>query len=116
VKEVQRIIKSPDSQTKYTYEVQVDPATGKQNVIESFTTTKKECALCGNYSVQVFHCEDCGAQVCANDARHHTWSYPVDQYGRPAFDTDKDNRTVDFVNKEKMLCKICYESKHKSEE
>lgn len=74
VKEVQRIVKTPDSETKYDYEIQVDPLTGNQKVVERFTTTKKECAMCGGYFAQVFKCEECKAQVCANDSRYHTWS------------------------------------------
>jgi hypothetical protein len=70
IKEVERVITSPDCETKLTYEVQVDRQTGKQKVIEKFTTSKKECGICGNYYTQLFECKDCGARMCASDLRH----------------------------------------------
>ena len=79
IKEVERIIGSPDSETKLNYEVQVDPRTGKQKVIEKFTTTKKECAICGGYFAQIFVSEYCKAQVCANDSRFHEFSYDLEE-------------------------------------
>ena len=84
VKHVERLIKTPNSETKLNYEIQVDPTTGQQKVVESFVTTKKECALCGGYFAQTFICADCRAQICANDMRYLNGTY---------------------VNK--ALCKIC---------
>jgi hypothetical protein len=60
IKEVERVITSPDSETKLTYEVQVDSQTGKQKVIEKFTTSKRECAMCGGYFAQLLTCAGCG--------------------------------------------------------
>jgi hypothetical protein len=81
VKEVERVIKSPDSETKFTYEVQVDPQTGKQKVIEKFTTTKQECGICGGYFAQLKICAECGARVCANDVRRHSLMFYEDSRG-----------------------------------
>jgi len=72
VKEVERIIKTPDSETKLTYQLQLDSKTGQQKVVENFTTTKCECAVCGGYFSHMEICEDCGARVCVNDTRRHS--------------------------------------------
>jgi len=81
VKQVERTIKTPNSETRLTHEVQVDPTTGQQKLIEKFTTTKKECAICNGYFSQLLTCSECGVQVCANDFRRvHIWSVERD-YG-----------------------------------
>jgi hypothetical protein len=74
VKEVERVIKSPDSETKITYDVQIDPLTGRQKVVERFTTTKQECALCSGYFSQLFTCADCGAHICLGDSREYYYA------------------------------------------
>jgi hypothetical protein len=104
VKEVERVIKTPDSETKLTYEVQVDPETGKHKVIEKFTTTKRECAICNGYFSQVVTCERCGAQVCASHIRHRSWDVSEDQYGNVTYDAGKiwSTRTVS-----KRMCVSC---------
>jgi hypothetical protein len=81
IKEVERVITSPDSETKLTYEVQVDPQTGKQRVIEKFTTTKRECAICGGYFAQLLTCSDCGVAVCAGDSRQQEYGEWVSRLG-----------------------------------
>lgn len=82
VKEVQKIVKTSDSETTYDYDIQVDQLTGKQKVIEKFTTTKKECAMCGGHFAQIFKCNMCDAQVCLNDSRYHSWKYQEGGLGR----------------------------------
>ena len=73
VKEVKRIVKTSDSESTYDYDIQVDQLTGKQKVVERFTTSKKECAMCGGQFAQIFECDHCQARVCANDSRYHSW-------------------------------------------
>lgn len=100
VKEVERVIQSPDSETKITYEVQVDPLTGKQRVTEKFTTSKRECAICNGYFAHVLTCGDCGAQVCASDSRRASWvtwvgaDFEADEIGTP-------------INHEQTVCRSC---------
>ena len=113
IKEIERIIKTPDSETKYTYEIQVDSATGKQKVIEKFTTTKKECRLCGGYTAQVYECEDCHVKVCPNDMRHVSWSFSADRYGRAEGLYDHDNKYDHMEEREKIVCMNCYKSKYR---
>ncbi len=70
VKQVERIVKTSDSESTYEYDIQVDQLTGKQKVVERFTSTKKECAICLGSFAKTFQCRYCKAQVCANDSRH----------------------------------------------
>ena len=95
VKEVQRIVKTSDSETTYGYDIQVDQLTGKQKVIEKFTTTKKECAMCGGHFAQIFKCNVCNAQVCLNDSRYHSFQHVAGGWGR--------------------LCKNCFRQKFPDE-
>ncbi len=107
VKQVERVLSTPDSQTSITYEVQVDSGSGKQKVIERFTTTKRECAICTASFSQVFECADCGARVCAADSRHHSWGVWVDAWGVPkAFDS-KIAKSLTYEMKSKTVCKSC---------
>lgn len=114
IKEVERVIKSPDSETKLTYEVQVDPHTGKQKVIEKFTTTKRECGICGGYFAQLLSCADCGALVCAGDCRQKSWGEWEDRHGRrfPAENLGliPDTTGLKFVSRKTTLCRSCFES------
>ena len=110
IKEVERIIETPEGIVRHTYDIQVDSTTGKQKVIEKFKTYKKECSICGGYFGQIFTCEKCGTKVCANDMRRQEWSYQVDRYGRPAGLYDHDNKFDHFEDKERLLCRHCYKT------
>ncbi|MGD0423094.1 MAG: hypothetical protein ABSA92_06505 [Candidatus Bathyarchaeia archaeon] len=114
IKEVERVIKSPDSETKLTYEVQVDSHTGKQKVIEKFTTTKRECGVCGGYFAQLLSCADCGISVCAGDCRQKSWGEWEDRQGRrfPAENIGliPDTTGLKFVSRKATLCRSCFES------
>jgi hypothetical protein len=68
VRTAKKIIKTPDSETTVTYELQVNPRTGKQEVIENVITSKKECSTCGTYVSRLYRCSFCGKEVCG---RHY---------------------------------------------
>jgi hypothetical protein len=111
LKEVERVIKTPDSETKLTYEIQVDPATGKQKVIEKFTTTKRECPICGGYFSRLFSCLDCGAQVCANELRQYSWT-EYHELGSPlVYSHPVPDKTLSPMTESKTICKSCAASR-----
>jgi hypothetical protein len=95
IKEVERTIEAPDQRTKVSYSVEVDKRTGRQRVIEKFSTTMQQCHICQNYFPKLFTCEvpGCGALVCANDKRMTGWYFK-----------DFEARSV---------CLPCYESAQK---
>jgi hypothetical protein len=108
IKETERLIKSPDAETKLTYEVEVDPLTGRQKIIEKFTTTKRECAICSGYFAQIHVCADCGALVCTSDARLYSW--PEYEYNRPYNpdrEYDPDRKIIKSIIQKKTVCKTC---------
>jgi len=66
VRTAKKIIKTADSETTITYELQVNPRTGQQEVVEHIATTKEECARCGRYTSQRRQCHRCGLEVCGS--------------------------------------------------
>jgi hypothetical protein len=98
VKEVERVIETPDTKTTHTYTVEVDPRTGAQKVVERFSTTMKQCSICLEHAPQIFKCEapNCGALVCAKHRRRTDWYFPYQKDG--------------------YVCMSCYESALKEKE
>lgn len=107
LKEVEKVIQTPDSETKLTYEIQVDPSTGKQKVIEKFTTTKKECAICNGYFSKLYYCGECGAQVCANDLRQYTSTRWETLTGEISLPYNDPSYVLHPRTERKTLCKSC---------
>ncbi len=74
VKQVERIVQTPSTQSKYDYDIQVNSQTGKQTVVEKFSTTMEQCSVCKEYTPQTWICEEenCGTRICANHRRQST--------------------------------------------
>ena len=66
IKKAKKIVIMPDSETKHEYEVKIDPATNQPEVIETVSSTKQECAICGKPVAQIFECHVCFSKVCRN--------------------------------------------------
>ena len=64
VKRATKILTMPDSETRHEYEIKINPATGQPEVLETVTSTKHECAICGKPFAQTFVCFKCKARVC----------------------------------------------------
>ncbi len=64
VKIGKKIVQTPDSETTIVYELAVDGQTGKQQVVEHISTTKKECGRCDRLSSQLTSCGFCHTRVC----------------------------------------------------
>jgi len=108
IKETEKLIKSPDAETKLSYELVIDPLTGRQKAIEKFTTTKRECAICSGYFAQVHLCSDCGALVCTNDSRLHSWyGYEYNRPYNPDRPYDPDRRITNSTPHQDVVCKSC---------
>jgi len=94
VRTAKKIIKTADSETTITYELEVNPRTGQQEVVEHIITTKEECARCGRYTSQRRECPRCNLEVCGS-----------------CVTTYKDSQAYQGYY---TVCKSCYEglSKH----
>lgn len=75
VRTAKKIIKTADSETTVMYELQVNPRTGQQEVVEQITTTKEECARCGRYTSQRRQCPKCYLEVCGSCITSYEFSY-----------------------------------------
>jgi len=74
IKKATKILRMPDSETTHEYQVRIDTSTNQPEVIETVTSTKQECAICGKPFAQVFACIRCKAKVCRE---HYKMQYKI---------------------------------------